>query len=220
MEKIERSIGYVFNNKALLQQALTHSSLTSNIHRNYERLEFLGDRILGLTVACMLYNSFPDESEGSLAQRLAILVSKETVSEVVSKLGITDYIGVQMKDVRNSENVLCDVGEALIAAIFLDSGDLSVAQKFIKDNFGEMIDLKSRPHKDYKTALQEEVHVLGFDAPSYKVVEKRGSEHEPEFLVEVCIGKGKFACGNGKNKKQAEQNAACKMLELLGANHD
>ena len=220
MDKIEKNIGYKFNNKALLQQALTHSSLTANIHRNYERLEFLGDRILGLTVAEMLYTSFPDESEGSLAQRLAILVSKETVAEFVINLGIAPYIGVQMEDVRHSENVLCDVGEALIAAIFLDSGDLNVAKEFIHNNYKDMIDVKSRPHKDYKTLLQEKAHVLGFDAPVYAVIEKRGSEHEPEFLVEVNVGKNKVSYGKGRNKKQAEQNAAKKMLEILGVDDE
>jgi ribonuclease-3 len=216
MEIIEKNIGYTFKNKTLLQQALTHSSLTSNIHRNYERLEFLGDRILGLTIADMLYEMFPDEPEGNLAQRFAILVSKETVSEVVNKLDITSHIGVQMSEIRTSENVLCDIGEAIIAAIYLDSKDLKIAQEFIKNNFREMIDTKSRPHKDYKTTLQEVSHQKGYNAPIYTLLEKKGSEHEPIFLIKVDIGSNKIAQGKGKNKKQAEQNAAHEMLDILG----
>ncbi len=219
MEKIEQKIGYTFKNKALLQQALTHTSITSNIHRNYERLEFLGDRILGLTIANMLYEMFPDEPEGNLAQRYALLVSKETVSEVVIKLNIPPYIGVQMNEIRESENVLCDIGEALIAAIYLDSSSLEIAQKFIKDNFKSFINTKSEPHKDYKTTLQEKAHQLGYNAPKYTLIEKKGSEHEPIFLVEVDIGSDKKSTGVGKNKKQAEQMAAERLLKILGENN-
>ncbi len=219
MEKIEQKIGYNFKNKVLLQQALTHTSVTSNIHRNYERLEFLGDRILGLTIANMLYEMFPDEPEGNLAQRYAILVSKETVSDVVIKLNIPPYIAVQMNEIRESENVLCDIGEALIAAIYLDSKSLSTAQKFIKDNFQSYIDTKSEPHKDYKTTLQEKAYQLGYNTPKYTLIEKKGSEHEPIFLVEADIGKDKKSTGVGKNKKQAEQMAAERMLKILGDNN-
>ena len=216
MEQIEQKIGYTFQNKALLQQALTHTSITSNIHRNYERLEFLGDRILGLTIANILYEMFPDEPEGNLAQRYALLVSKETVSDVVIKLDIPPYIGVQTNEIRESENVLCDIGEAIIAAIYLDSKNLSVAQNFIKNNFKSFIDTKSEPHKDYKTTLQEKAYQLGFNAPKYTLIEKKGSEHEPVFLVEVDIGNNKKQTGVGKNKKQAEQMAAERLLKILG----
>ncbi len=216
MEQIEQKIGYTFKNKALLQQALTHTSITSNIHRNYERLEFLGDRILGLTIANILYEMFPDEPEGNLAQRYALLVSKETVSEVVIKLDIPTYISVQTNEIRESENVLCDIGEAIIAAIYLDSKNLSVAQNFIKNNFKSFIDTKSEPHKDYKTTLQEKAYQLGFNAPKYTLIEKKGSEHEPVFLVEVDIGNNKKQTGVGKNKKQAEQMAAERLLKILG----
>ncbi|MBR5154177.1 MAG: ribonuclease III [Alphaproteobacteria bacterium] len=215
MQDLEQKIGYVFKNKAILRQALTHSSITQDIHSNYERLEFLGDRILGLTIAEMLYNMFPNEPEGGIARRLALLVSKETVSSVVINLGIPPLIRVQMEEIRESLNVLCDIGEALIAAIYLDSKDLNTARAFIKNNFCQYIDLKSRPHKDYKTHLQEEAHLQGCTTPIYNLIQKTGSEHEPHFLVEVEIGLKK-ASGEGKSKKQAEQNAAQKMLEMLG----
>ena len=220
MKNLELNIGYTFKNKALLQQALTHSSVTSNIHRNYERLEFLGDRILGITIASMLYEMFPDEPEGNLAQRYAILVSKEIVSEVVTNLGIPPFIGVQMNEIRESENVLCDIGEAIIAAIYLDSQDLAIAQNFIKNNFKKLIDTKSEPHKDYKTTLQEKAYQLGYSIPQYTLIEKKGSEHEPIFLIKADIGQDKTSTGVGKNKKQAEQLAAKRLLEMLGEKHD
>ncbi len=220
MKNLELNIGYTFKNKALLQQALTHSSVTSNIHRNYERLEFLGDRILGITIASMLYEMFPDEPEGNLAQRYAILVSKEIVSEVVTNLGIPPFIGVQMNEIRESENVLCDIGEAIIAAIYLDSQDLAIAQNFIKNNFKKLIDTKSEPHKDYKTTLQEKAYQLGYSVPQYTLIEKKGSEHEPIFLIKADIGQDKTSTGVGKNKKQAEQLAAKRLLEMLGEKHD
>ena len=219
MHKLEQKIGYTFKNKSLLQQALTHTSITPNIHQNYERLEFLGDRILGLTIAEMLYNMFPDEPEGEIACRFAPLVSKEGVSEVVTNLGISPYIRVQMEEIRTSLNVLCDVGEALIAAIYLDSKELNLAKKFITENFKPLINQKSRPHKDFKTFLQEQVQAKGYDMPIYKLVEKTGSEHEPHFVVEVEI-KDYTAQGEGKNKKQAEQNAAQNLLSLLGVKND
>ena len=132
------------------------------------------------------------------------------------KLGISSKIGVQMPEIRTSENVLCDIGEAIIAAIYLDSQNLKTAQEFIKNNFKDMIDIKSRPHKDYKTNLQEIAHQKGYNIPIYSLIEKRGSEHEPIFLIKVDIGNNKTTFGEGQNKKQAEQDAAHKMLEMLG----
>ncbi len=218
MQNIEKNIGYTFKNKSLLEQALTHSSITQNINQNYERLEFLGDRILGLTIAEMLYTTFPNEPEGELACRFVPLVSKEGVAEVVTNLGLPKYIKVQMEEIRTSQNVLCDIGEALIAAIYLDSKDLNLVKTFIINNFKPLIDLKSRPHKDFKTSLQEVLHTKGYDAPLYNIIEKTGSEHEPHFLIEVSV-KDHKAQGEGKNKKQAEQNAAKNLLIELGVSN-
>jgi len=215
MENIEKNIGYTFNNKKLLTQALTHSSVTSDIHQNYERLEFLGDRILGLTVADMLCTTFADEPEGSLAQRFVRLVCKETVAEVVRHLDIPKHINAINKDVCTSDNVLCDVGEALIAAIYLDSHNLNTAREFIRRYWLPLIDKKSQPQKDYKTFLQEKAAALNLPAPQYRLIEKAGPEHAPTFMTEVLIGDER-ALGQGSNKKHSEQEAAAAMLKLLG----
>lgn len=216
MQELEEKIGYTFKTPKLLQQALTHSSFTPDIHKNYERLEFLGDRILGVTVADMLCRAFANEPEGSLSQRFVCLVCKETVAEIVRGLGADKYIIARDMSVASSENVLCDIGEALIAAVYLDSGDITAAQTFVRRCWTPFIDRKSRPHKDFKTRLQEAVYHLGLEQPRYKMLKKTGSEHEPEFRVQVDAGQGKTAEGRGRNVKTAEQNAAQALLTALG----
>ena len=220
MQKLEEKIGYTFKAPQLLQQALTHSSITSDIHQNYERLEFLGDRILGVTVADMLCRTFANEPEGNLSQRFVCLVCKETVAEIVRALGVDKYIIARDMNVSCSENVLCDIAEASIAAIYLDSGDITQAQAFVQRCWTPFIDRKSRPHKDFKTRLQEIVCHLGLEQPKYKMLKKTGSEHEPKFQVLADVGQGKTATGCGRNVKTAEQNAAQALLAALGVEDD
>lgn len=214
MQELEKNLGYKFKCLRYLTQALTHSSHTSDIHQNYERLEFLGDRILGVTIADMLCQTFPDEPEGALAQRFVGLVCKETVAEVVKKLGVMSYIK-GAPDVQRRINVLCDVGEAIIAAIYLDSGDMHVAQDFIRRNWASLVDSHSLPTKDYKTSLQERAAVLKLEAPIYKFISQTGPQHAPNFLMCVTIGDAYSMDGVGTTKKQAEQEAARKLLEKL-----
>jgi len=220
MQNLEQHLGYTFKDKKLLEQALTHSSVTADIHRNYERLEFLGDRILGLTIADMLCSTFKNEPEGSLAQRFVGLVCKETVAEIARALGVPAYIKAANEDVCTKDNVLCDVGEALIAAIYLDSGEMNKARDFVRRNWQSHIDKKSQPKKDYKTLLQEKAAVLKLSAPVYEVISKTGLEHAPIFMVEVALGDKLKAIGNGTSKKHAEQEAAAAMLAELGAEHE
>lgn len=215
-QELEEKFGYTFQNPKYLEQALTHSSETSDIHRNYERLEFLGDRILGVTIADVLCRTFPDEPEGCLAQRFVGLVCKYTVADVMKELGLPKYIIAGAPDVRRRVNVLCDIGEAVIAAIYLDSGEMSVAQDFVRRHWGALIDRKSQPHKDYKTALQERASVLKLDIPVYHLIQQKGPAHAPEFWVTVTIGDTYCVEGYGKSKKRAEQEAAAKLLEELG----
>lgn len=216
MQKLEEKLGYTFQNKELLERALTHSSFTSDIHRNYERLEFLGDRILGVTVAEMLGEAFPDEPEGSLAQRFVRLVCKNTVADVMRKLSVMHFIIAGAPDVCHSSGVLCDVGEAIIAAIYLDSHRIETAQEFVRRHWAELIDLRSHPSKDYKTCLQEKSAHLHLPAPVYQLVSKSGPAHLPEFVIGVALGDSHYAEGKGTNKKNAEQEAAAKMLAKLG----
>ena len=215
MENIEKSIDYTFNNKKLLKQALTHSSVTSNTGENYERLEFLGDRILGVGVAQMLYEKFPNEPEGSLSQRHVCLVCKEAVAEVVRKLGIDGHIISADKEAKASENVLCDVGEAVIGAICIDSSvDNAIA--FVRRNWEPILESYKRPPKDAKTLLQEVAFTLKLGNPEYVILEKSGAEHQPVFKIAVKFSNGQSATGTGHNKKLAEQEAAAKMLKTLG----
>ena len=213
-EKIEQIIGYNFQNRRLLQQALTHSSFSGKVSENYERLEFLGDRVLGVAVAEMLYKTFPGEPEGSLSQRHTSLVCKETVSEVVRNMGLDKYIRIANEDIRENDNVLCDVGEVIIGAIFSESGaDEPFA--YVRHHWEKQLHKAVIPPKDCKTALQEMAHTKGLEMPVYEVIKREGSEHEPIFHIAVRLGADREEIGTGKNKKLAEQDAAHKMLEKI-----
>ncbi|MCM1324074.1 MAG: ribonuclease III [Acetobacter sp.] len=216
MQELEEKLGYTFQNKDLLERALTHASFTSDIHRNYERLEFLGDRILGVTIAEMLSNAFPDEPEGNLAQRFVRLVCKNAVADVMRELNVSRFIIAGAPDVRKGAGVLCDVGEAIIAAIYLDSGCMETAQAFVRRNWEGLIDQRSHPRKDYKTYLQEKSAHLKLPMPVYKLVKQSGPAHAPDFIVSVSLGEEHYAEGTGSNKKKAEQEAAATMLIHLG----
>ncbi|MBO5441787.1 MAG: ribonuclease III [Alphaproteobacteria bacterium] len=213
---LEERLGYQFSNKKLLEQALTHSSMTTDIHRNYERLEFLGDRILGVTIADMLCNTFKNEPEGALAQRFVCLVCKDMVAEIMKGLGVSDFIKTVNPSVKYKATVLCDVGEALIAAIYLDSGAIETAQDFVKRHWTAHIDKKSRPKKDYKTMLQEKTAAKKLPAPLYRMLKKTGPEHEPVFSVQVTVGDKFEAVGSSGTIRHAEQDAAEKMLIEMG----
>lgn len=215
-DDLEIRLGYTFLNKKLLEQALTHSSVTSDIHRNYERLEFLGDRILGVTIADMLCQTFKNEPEGALAQRFVCLVCKDMVAEIMDGLDVEDYIKTATSGIKHNANVLCDVGEALIAAIYLDSGDMETARNFVKRHWTAHIDKKSRPKKDYKTMLQEKTAALKLPAPVYRMLKKTGPEHEPLFSVQVKVGDTYEAVGSSGTIRHAEQDAAEKMLIEMG----
>ncbi len=215
LEKLEKILGYSFKNKHLLKQALTHSSYTSKLTENYERLEFLGDRVLGLTIAALLYRMFPNEPEGNLSQRHTGLVNKDCVSEVAKHLGLDKFVILANEEIRENENVLCDVCEAVIGAIFIDAG-CEQAVDFVNQHWKDLIDKNVAPPKDAKTMLQEAAHNLGLSSPQYKLIGREGSEHEPLFHMEVSFSNGVAETGVGRNKKLAEQEAAAKMLVKLG----
>ena len=215
LQELEEILGYAFKDKKLLRQALTHSSYSPRLSDNYERLEFLGDRVLGLTIAALLYRMFPDEPEGSLSQRHPGLVNKDCVSETARRLGLDRYVIVANEEIRENENVLCDVCEAVIGAIFIDAG-CEQAVEFVNEHWKELIDKNVAPPKDAKTLLQESAHNLGLGVPQYKLLGREGSEHEPLFHMEVVFSNGLAEKGSGRNKKLAEQEAASKMLVKLG----
>lgn len=214
INKLEEIIGYSFVNKKLVKQAMVHSSMTSNLSENYERLEFLGDRVLGVCAAALLYKTFPTEKEGGLSQRQVALVCKETVAEVALKIGLDKFMIVDNDSIRKKDNVLCDVCEALIGAIFLDGG-FEKAADFVNAYWGDLLKKDITPPKDAKTRLQEAAHIKELSAPVYKIVSRSGTEHEPIFEVSVKVGNLKIQKGTGRSKKLAEQEAAAKMLDIL-----
>ena len=214
LEDLQDILKYHFKNPQLLRQALTHSSHTTDVAKNYERLEFLGDRVLGLSIAALLYKIFPEEPEGSLSQRFVGLVCKETVAQMAQTLCLDKFMIVDNENIRSNENVLCDVCEAVIGAIFIDAGE-EEAIGFVDTHWKELIDKNVEPPKDAKTKLQEVAHSKGFPLPEYIVLSREGSEHEPVFHIAVKIGKLPPAVGTGRNKKLAQQAAAAQMLERL-----
>ena len=218
-EKIAQNIGYQFKNKELLIQALTHSSITGNKHKNYERLEFLGDRVLGMTIAHLLYNTFPNDSEGSLSQCFNRLVRAETVADMACRIKLNEHLLVKEPEIAQSVNVLCDICEAVIGAIYIDS-DITKAINFVEQHWKELFNKDLTAKKDFKTSLQEKLHKMKEPFPVYEITEKTGSEHNPMFKIKVSCADGHFAFGEGHNKKEAEQAAAEKLLKILEDNHD
>lgn len=217
---VESVIGYTFSNKKLLEEALTHPSktrLTKQKSFNYQRLEFLGDAVLGLVITEMLYEAFPNESEGSLAKRLAGLVRSESIAIVGKKLGIEPFIimasSEEMSGGRSNASNIEDVCEALIGAIYVDGG-FDPAKDFIIKHWKELLKNQTLPPKDAKTALQELVQGQGKKLPEYIVVAETGPSHAPEFTIEVRIN-GATVQATGNSKRAAEQKAAQLMLEKL-----
>lgn len=215
MTELEQILKHKFKNPQLLDKALTHSSVSSHVDANYERLEFLGDRVLGVSIASLLYKLFPNEPEGSLSQRFTGLVCKETVAEVARRLELSKFMKVSNPEIRRNENVLCDVCEAVIGAIYIDGG-VEGAINFVNTHWRELIDRNIEPPKDSKTKLQEVAHVKGLGMPVYRLVSREGSEHEPLFHIGVSLSGVAEQLGQGRNKKLAEFDAADKMLEKIG----
>ena len=179
----------------------------------YERLEFLGDRVVGLVVADMLYRHFPTAPEGEMARRFVALVRAETLSEVALQLGLDALIDTNEAELRENVSVLSDVCEAVIAALYLES-NLAVVQEFMTPLWTGLMSRDSVAPKDGKSALQEYAQQHHFALPKYTVVGQSGAAHHPTFTVEVCVGKYKMQ-GVGENKKTAEQRAALALLEQL-----
>ncbi|MDA0785326.1 MAG: ribonuclease III [Proteobacteria bacterium] len=212
---LERTLGHVFANRALLKRALTHASLDSIL--SYERLEFLGDRVLGLVVAQMLLDRFPDEAEGEIGRRFSALVNAGSLSQVGASLGLSEHI-LAGPGVTN-ETIIADVVEALIAAIYRDGG-FTVADQFVRRIWGPMIETVARPPRDPKTALQEWAQAGGRGLPSYHELAREGQDHAPLFTVEVRIEGVEPVQSVGPSKRAAERDAAAIMLQRLGIDHD
>lgn len=214
---IESAFGRPPADLKLFDRAVTHASVGRN---SYDRLEFLGDRVLGLVVASWLYERFPDEPEGLMSKRFNALVSRETCAEVGRALGVPAQIrlGKQAREDRaaDSDNVVGDVVEALIGALFLDSG-LDAAQAFIRSAWADYVDNQERVPQHPKSALQELAADMSLAPPHYEVVSRTGVHHAPTFRIRVSIKGGGEAEAEGLSKQDAETEAAAALLEKLRA---
>jgi ribonuclease III len=222
----EERISYRFGNPLLLEQALTHISALAgarNRAASYQRLEFLGDHVLGLVISDMLYRNFSKADEGEMSRRLADLVRKEACAEVARAINIGEAIRLGSSEAnaggRNRTAILADVCEALIGAIFVDGG-YCAARDFIERLWSTRMHKPSQPLRDSKTALQEWAQARGLPTPSYREVERKGPHHDPEFRVIVELPQLAPAEGLGRSKRAAEQAAAAAMLTHAGVKAD
>lgn len=208
-------LGRAPGDSALFERALTHASFGG---AQYERLEFLGDRVLGLAVAAWLYELFPDEPEGQMSKRLNALVARETCAEVGRELGVGARLrlGKQAREdgAFESDNVLGDVVEALIGALFLDSG-LEAAEAFVRSAWADRVSTRDKAPQHPKSALQEWAAAKERKPPVYRLAERSGPQHAPTFVVEVEIRGVGAASAEGASKQEAETAAAQKLLEQL-----
>jgi len=212
---LEAAIGRKPQQPDLFERALTHASHGGD---HYERLEFLGDRVLGLAIAAWLYETFPDEPEGKLSRRLNALVARETCAEVGRELGLAGRmrLGKQARDdgADDSDNVLGDVVEALIGALYLDAG-MEAAAAFVRSAWGERVSIGDQAPKHPKSALQEWAAANNRKPPVYSLTDRSGPSHAPRFEVEVAIKGVGSASAEGLSKQEAETEAATKLLEQL-----
>jgi len=211
-------LGHAFSRPELLSEALTHRSAAGakGVGSN-ERLEFIGDRVLGLIVAEWLIERFPNEQEGKLGPRLAVLVSKSALAAVAEAHGMAEMISVApgeaKRGVSGQANVLADALEALIGALYLDAG-LAAVRDFIRRVMGDVMGSQGAPPKDPKTALQEWALKRALPLPDYTVVSQSGPSHAPSFVIRVSVGANNAEARAGA-KRAAEQEAARMLLGML-----
>jgi len=219
-DELARALGHAFKDATLLDRALTHASATPASGPDNERMEFLGDRVLGLVVADALVERFPAATEGELAPRLNKLVRRETCAEVARGLDLGSYLHLAPAEVtqggREKSAILANAMEAVIAALYMDGG-LEPARTFILSAWTTQFEAVAQVPRDAKTILQEKLHAMGQSHPHYQVVGKQGSDHAPVFKVEVNAGDAGRARGNGPSKRAAEQAAAAALLDKLDA---
>tara|TARA_B100002051_G_C16737427_1_gene642094 strand:- start:1677 stop:2342 length:666 start_codon:yes stop_codon:yes gene_type:complete len=214
--KLQKKINVKFKKQEYLKKAITHKSYDSN--NNYEKLEFLGDRILGLIISKKLIELYDKEKEGILDKKLAFLVNKYKCVEVGQELGIEKFILVGNKQYKKNKienKIISDVVEALIGAIYYDRG-FTFTEKFVLKIWKKFIDTSNITVIDSKTKLQEYSLKKYKSLPLYKFISTTGPKHKPEFKIAVKLKATKYYEGAGESKKKAEQNAAKNLLKSLG----
>ena len=212
---LEKKLKINFKNKDLLIRSLIHKSFDSK--NNNEKLEFLGDRILGFIIAKKLLELYPTDKEGTLDKKLASLVNKKMCLLVCESFELEKYIKTSSSNKKNykiENKIISDACEAIIGAVFLDQG-IKVAERFILDLWAEHIDNTTQTKIDSKTRLQEYSLKKFKKLPIYKLIENSGPRHKPTFKIEVKIKNTKSTTGKGFSKKDAEQNAATQLLKNI-----
>ncbi len=221
LEKLEESIGYRFKNKLILKNALTHTSYANenNVQSN-EKLEFLGDSILEFISSKYIYSKYPNLKEGEMTKVRADVVCEKSLYKVALKHNFSDFLYIGKSQIINDGNkrpsILADSVEAVIAAIYFDSG-LEQAKKFIVENLKDYIEIATKHvgMKDHKTVLQERLQIHGDVNIKYEIIKESGPDHNKLFVAEVSCNNKKLAIGEGKTKKAAEMEAAKKALENM-----
>jgi ribonuclease-3 len=224
LRKLEKIIGYRFKNLNLLNQALIHRSIikenSNQDLRSNERLEFLGDAVLGMVVSRFLYERFPEKREGDLTKLKATLVSESTLSRIAKDINLGEFLHLSEEEDkaggRERNSIIADAYEALIGAIFLEGG-LAPARKMIRDQllkkYWELT--TDEEHFNYKGELLEYLQSFGWGMPRYEIVEEKGPDHQKRFTIDVFAQGRKMGRGSGTSKKEAEQRAAQKALESI-----
>jgi ribonuclease-3 len=232
VEDLARVIGYPFARPELLEEALTHPSALASergraarhprrpFHRGYERLEFLGDRVLGLVIADLLWRRFESEPEGHLTRRLTHLVRSEALARVADAIGLGEHLVLSRAEAAcgaaSNRGILADVCEALIAAIYLDGG-FDAASAFVRRWWEPLIEEMEGPPRDPKTALQEWAQARGLALPAYELVSTSGPDHALRFTVAASVAGRDRATATASSKRIAEAKAAQMLLERLAA---
>lgn len=218
---LAQQLNVTFEDEKLIRRALTHSSIPGKNH--YERLEFLGDRVLNLAITEMLYKAFPEDDEGTLAKRYAALVRQETLAIIAEKWDIPKLLIMSAGEVRSGgrekPSILSDVVEAVLAVIFLEHGyekAYTVVNTFWADALTELKGKNQKQLKDAKTHLQEYLQAKSDPLPKYEVVKEEGAAHQMQFTIKVITKQDGEAQATASSKQQAEQQAAQKLLEDLG----
>ena len=222
LHELEKAIGHSFRDISLLENALAHSSYANerwhNSLRSNERLEFLGDSILGMIVADHLYRNFPDRPEGELTRMRADMVCEQSLALIANKIGLGGYLllghGEERFGGRNRNSILADAVESVIAACYLDGG-YEAALGFVNTFVLSNVPVAKLHNVDYKTALQEKIQQKKNQILSYRLVGEEGPDHDKRFLVEVLLNGNAIGTGTGTSKKRAEQDAARVALESL-----
>ena len=226
LRQLEQRLGIRFRKPELLRQAFTHASYVNEQkgrHRDNERLEFLGDAVLELTVSEFLFDRYPEHSEGELTRLRAALVCEPSLMKHAEALDFGSYVllgkGEELTGGRSRPALLADVFEAFVGALYLDQG-LEAVKRFLQDTLLKDAEQADRPFTDYKTQLQELVQQRTSADLEYRIVDERGPAHDREFVAEVRVNGESYGRGIGRTKKEAEQRAAAEALSRMGGTAD